>query len=145
MNEELKIAQSLFDIVTLRFSAKNQPDWERRAKIRGRGIEGIIQTTTPPFPWLAEGTKRRFAVMSKDYQKRTIPRKIASGRSGGKVIARGSRVSRSFARRHRISAGNWHHIIAKRRAKPWIKAMQTRITLDANVRRGQKIKATRIL
>lgn len=145
MEKELKIAQSLFDIVTLKFSAKNQPDWERRARIRGTKLEGVIQTDTPPFPWLAEGTKRRFAIMSRDYRKRTVPRKIAPGRTGGSVIARGSRVSRSFARRHRIAAGNWHHVIAKRRARPWIKAMQTRVTLDANVLKGQKIKAVRIL
>lgn len=145
MDKELRIAQSLFDIVTLKFSAKNQPDWKRRSRLRGDSLEGIIQTDTPPFPWLAEGTKRRHAIMSRDYRKRTVPGKITPGRTGGSVIARGSRVSKAYARRHRIAAGRWHHVIAKQRGKPWAKAMQVRLTLDYNPLKGQKIRAVRIL
>lgn len=141
--KELTLAESLFDIVTGKFSPQNKPVWKRKVKLTSNDLIGEITTVTPPFPYLAEGTKYRFAIMSQDYRKRTTPGRISQGSRGGKAIVRGRKVSRAFARRKRISAGRWHHLIAKHRKKPWRDLMERQAKKDidimfANVRYGRR-------
>lgn len=145
LQEELKIARSLFNIVTATFSQENKPVWKQRVRASLRAeITGELTTVTPPLAYLMHGTKRRFAVLSRDYRRKTTPRKIASSGGRGRVLARGSAVSRAYARRKRIPAGNWDKVIAKQRSKPWAKAMQRRLALDTGIPHT-KIRTTRIL
>ena len=73
------------------------------------------------FKFLDEGTSVRWALMSSDWQSKTRPGVLKSGRGAGRVIVVGKR----WMRRPRpgIKARGWTEKIGKQRHKPFIQAM----------------------
>jgi hypothetical protein len=80
--------------------------------------------------WLNEGTRIRWALMSKDWQSKTRVRWFGSGRGSGRVVIAGKRamMRRGIRPRPGIEARGWSEDLQKRRRRPFtrrmVKAMQ---------------------
>lgn len=77
------------------------------------------------FVWLDKGTRIRWAVMSKDWRSKTRPGRLNSGPGSGRVVIAGRRAmqARNIAPRPGIQARNWTELVAKRRRRPYQRAM----------------------
>ncbi len=73
------------------------------------------------FKFLDEGTSKRWALMSSDWQSKTRPGVLKSGRGRGRVIVVGKRRMRRP--RPGIQARGWTEKIGRQRHKPFIQAM----------------------
>ncbi len=73
------------------------------------------------FKFLDEGTSKRWALMSSDWQSKTRPGVLKSGQGRGRVIVIGKRRMRRP--RPGIQARDWTEKIGKQRHKPFIQAM----------------------
>ncbi len=71
--------------------------------------------------WLNEGTRIRWALMSSDWKSKTRPGKLKSGGGRGRVVVAGKRAMKRP--RPGIQARGWTEIIAKRRRRPFTRAM----------------------
>jgi hypothetical protein len=77
------------------------------------------------FVFLDEGTKIRWAVMSKNWKSKTKPRQLKSGGGRGKVVIAGRRAmrKRNIKPRRGIEARKWTETLGKQRTRPFTKAM----------------------
>jgi len=77
------------------------------------------------FVWLDKGTRIRWAVMSSDWQSKTRPGRLNSGPGSGRVVIAGRRAmqSRNIRPRPGIEARGWTEMVAKRRKRPYQRAM----------------------
>lgn len=75
--------------------------------------------------WLNEGTRIRWALMSKDWKSKTRPRWFGSGRGGGRVVIAGKRamMRRGIRPRPGIKARGWTPDLQKRRRRPFTRGM----------------------
>jgi len=75
--------------------------------------------------WLDEGTKVRWAVMSRDWESKTNPGWYGSGPGAGRVVIAGKRamMARGIPPRPGIEARRWTQLIAKRRKSKFVKAI----------------------
>ena len=78
--------------------------------------------------WLDDGTSLRWAIMSRDWQSKTKPGQIRSGRGRGRVVARGKKATRR-ARRGKpgIKPGNFSDAIARERAPHFLSNVERAI------------------
>jgi hypothetical protein len=78
--------------------------------------EGLsISTDSKVYYYLSLGTKRRWAVMSKDWKSKTSPNSLRVGTGRGRSVILGKRamLSRRIAPRKGIEARNFHILIAE--------------------------------
>ena len=75
--------------------------------------------------WLDEGTRIRWAVMSRDWRSKTRPGHFGSGSGSGRVVIAGRRAmqARNIRPRPGIEARNWSEILSKRRKQPFSRRM----------------------
>ena len=107
-----------------------RPDFESQIGLeRGDGSASVLTGPTggekgvSKWRWLNQGTRIRYALMSKDWQSKTKPGRYRSGPGRGKMLF----VSRKLARPG-IEARDWTGKLMKSRRKPYtermIKALQ---------------------
>jgi len=95
-------------------------------------ITGPVGSTegAKKWMWLDQGTKIRWALMSRDWRSKTTPHKYQSGRGSGRVLIAGRRAmqARGIRPRPGIQARGWSEDLTKQRKGPFthnmIKAMQ---------------------
>jgi hypothetical protein len=77
------------------------------------------------WTWLNEGTKIRWALMSRDWRSKTTVGKFSSGPGRGGVVIAGRRAmtARNIRPRPGIKARNWTTILQKRRRRPFTRRM----------------------
>lgn len=124
--------------ISKRMLEKVGKTWSKKptftVKAYTRGLDTGVEVTTKDqrFKWLNEGTKTRWAVMSRDFSPKTTHRTIGSRVGSGRVIIRGksAMTKRNIAPRPGIKAREWTDEVVLRRKKHFEKAMQ------AAIRRG---------
>lgn len=110
----------------------------------GRGAGGSASVLTGPtgsekavwkWRWLDEGTRIRWALMSRDWKSKTRRRVFGSGRGRGRVVIAGRRAMqrRNIPPRPGIKAREWSVTLMKRRRRPF-----TRRMIGAMQRAGNK-------
>jgi len=84
--------------------------------------------------WLDQGTRIRWALMSRDWRSKTTPRKFSSGRGSGRVVIAGRRAmqSRGIRPRPGIKAREWSTLLTKRRKRPFTRRMIKAMKRAAN-------------
>jgi len=120
---------------------KDKPKFESLTEV---GADSVIVVTGPTgsdkavnkFMWLNEGTKIRWALMSRNWRSKTRVGKFASGPGRGRVVIAGRRAmtARNIRPRPGIKARNWTTILQKRRKRPFTKRM-----IQAMRRGAQKV------
>jgi hypothetical protein len=85
------------------------------------------------WTWLNEGTRIRWALMSKDWRSKTTPYVLESGPGMGRVVIRGrmAMLKRHIPPQPGIEPREWTRIIAERRKEPF-----RRLVIDA-INRGR--------
>lgn len=75
--------------------------------------------------WLNNGTKIRWALMSRDWRSKTTPRQFKSGRGAGRVVVAGRRYMQAHGipPRPGIEAREWTVLLSKRRKQPFTRRM----------------------
>lgn len=88
------------------------------------------------FIWLDKGTKKRWALMSKDWSSKTKPNSFTASRGSGRVIIAGRKAmqKRGIGVRPGIKARGWTEALMKKRRKPF-----TRGIIDAKNKGVDKI------
>ena len=104
---------------------KVKPKFKKTFKQRPQQWTLDIFTENKIYFFLAGGTSHRWAVMSADWESKTVPRLVGSRPGRGTVVIRGKRAmtSKNIEARPGIAAREWPDEIAKQRAKPFQKRM----------------------
>lgn len=108
----------------------DKPKFESLVNLTGNSAELLTGPTgnkkaLDKFKWLDEGTRIRWAVMSKGWQSKTRRRFVGSGGGRGRVVIMGRRAmqKRHIAPRPGIEAREWTPTIQARRKPKFISAM----------------------
>lgn len=104
----------------------DKPDFETLIDVTGRDVQVLTgpngsQEALKKFKFLDEGTRIRWALMSRDWKSKTKPGSLRSGRGRGRVVVAGKRHMRRP--RPGIKARKWTETIAKRRRRPFTQRM----------------------
>lgn len=97
---------------------------------RGSGPSGVVVWTgNAIYRYLDEGTRVRWAVMSRDWRSKTTPRFIGSGPGAGRVVIRGRRamIARGIGPRPGIQGREWTLAIGQAVEKWWPAVVQAAI------------------
>jgi hypothetical protein len=102
-----------------------KPDFKTDISLAG----GDIAVRTEPtggegrdkWIWLDQGTRIRWALMSSDWQSKTTPGRLGSGRGRGRAVVVGRRAmqQRRIAPRPGIQARKWSEQVQKMRTRPF--------------------------
>ena len=126
LEEEVEEIDKLYHLFYDPWDGK-KPSMVKEVIIRGGDAYGEVSTRgrtgekgNRKLLWLDDGTQVRWAVMSDDWQSKTVPGRIQSRRGGGHVRARGKRATQS-ARRGKpgLEPRNVSINIAKERKQPF--------------------------
>lgn len=82
--------------------------------------------------WLDQGTRVRYALLSRDWRSKTMPRNIRSGAGAGQVLARGHRAGAHKG----IEARMWSDTINKMIKKGFQRRIQEAVTRGMKISRG---------
>jgi len=126
MGKEMDTVRDLFDKTVATWKKKPVFTWEMHS---GNDLQGIVGTDNDIYRFLNDGTKERWAIMSADFQRKTVVRSLTSQPGRGGAILRGKAVGKP---RPGIEAGKWDDEIVKVRKAPFYTNMQ------AAVNRGLK-------
>lgn len=140
LKEQGKETEREFDKTVATWNG-DKPKFESLVNLTGDSAELLTGPTgskkaLDKFKFLDEGTRIRWAVMSKDWQSKTRRRFVGSGSGRGRVIIMGRRAMqrRRIAPRPGIEAREWTPTIQARRKPKFISAM-----LEASRRGAERI------
>jgi len=111
----------------------NKPKHELEFSQTKREIKAINITNDKVYFFLHEGTKVRYAVLSRDWISKTTPRRLSSGPGRGRVLF----ISKKHPRPG-IEAREWTDVIIQKRKKPFRKNMQNVMKTIANLHNKQR-------
>lgn len=102
-----------------RLSIETKPDYRTKAGKKWR--------------YLNEGTRIRWAVMSRDFKRKTRPRYVTSyrGAGGAVIVGRRAMQARGIAPRPGIEAREWTVVISERTGKKFITAIRKEFKIHA--------------
>lgn len=109
---------------------RRKPKFTQLAPVRGVEHTGeaavLVGTDDPIYRYLDQGTRIRWAVMSRDWQSKTSPRMIGSRPGRGRVVIAGKRamLKRGIRPRPGIKAREFAKTIQKLRERPFKRRME---------------------
>lgn len=122
---EAERAEKRYAKITDSWQGHHQPSWSLDL-LSGRDAIGFRHYTTDDiFVYLAEGTRKRYAQMERDYSAKTRKRRFGTYGFGGEPVRAGKRALKGRSLKG-IQAREWHYQIADdlRRSSRLQKEMQ---------------------
>lgn len=121
---------------------KHKPDWIRKINIQGGGrideVSGSLYTTSTPFVWVMNGTRKGNVLFSKSFRPKTTAGKLGSGQGAGQVIRRGRPAPFK-----KIEGRDFQTILAQRRKNIFPKKVQRVLERQLKIRKKtQSVKVT---
>lgn len=115
---------------------RRKPKFEQLASTRPEETgeaSVLVGTDDPIYRYLDEGTRIRWAVMSKDWKSKTRPRVIGSSAGQGRVVIAGKRamLRRGIRPRPGIKAREFAKTIQRMREKPFKRRMERAMKVAA--------------
>jgi len=114
---------------------RNKPEHELEFSQTKQEIKSLNLTDNEVYFYLHEGTKVRYAILSRDWKSKTTPRRLSSGQGRGRVVL----ISKKYPQPG-IQAREWTDVIIRKRKRPYKKAgdkLMNTIAKTAN-KRGQE-------
>lgn len=105
---------------------KSKPDHELEFSRDKKEIIATNITDNRIYYFLHEGTKVRYAILSRDWKSKTTPRRLSSGSGRGRVVF----ISRKLPQPG-IEAREWTDVIIRNRKRPFQRDMQKVMELIA--------------
>jgi hypothetical protein len=114
---------------------RDKPDHELDFSRTKQEIKALNLTDNRIYYFLHEGTRVRYAVLSRDWKSKTTPRRLSSGQGRGRVVL----ISKKFPQPG-IKAREWTDVIIRKRKRPYKRAGDAVMKTLANTanRRGQE-------
>lgn len=135
LKDEQKYAVSLLNETTASWNSK--PVMRGMISYAGGNAAMVVGPTgndhdVNKWVWLNEGTRVRYAALSRDWQSKTAPGRLRSGPGRGHVVARGYKAGR-----HRgIQARKWSDQINKMMRKTFHRKIQRAISEGIRASKG---------
>lgn len=109
----------------------SKPTFHAKVETDGPNIKVVTEPSgdkkgVEKWIYLDQGTRIRWALMSKGFKAKTKPGNFRSGtgKGGAVIVGRRAMQKRNIAPRPGIQARQWSELIAKRRERPFVRAME---------------------